>query len=121
VLPALVALGLAAATGLLLGWTACGWAGLAGAAAGAIIELALPYVVVPRLVGFPDPDLGMYGEYLPGTLLAAVAAIVGASIGTRVATGRPLPVTWVLAAGLCVLTAWFGIWLVMSRSLCVAA
>jgi hypothetical protein len=82
VLPALIALGLAAGTGFLLGLTSLGWAGLAGAAAGAISELALPYLVVPPLLGFTIWDVGVYGEYVPGVVAAGFAAILGTSLGS---------------------------------------
>lgn len=120
-LPALVALGLAVATGLLIGWAALGWWGLAGVAVGWFTELALAYLVVPPLLGLRIWGVDVYAEYVPGVLVAGVAAVCGTAIGARFATGRTLPTAWVLAAGLCVLVAWFGIWLVMGRSIGVAA
>jgi hypothetical protein len=119
--PALVAVGLAAASGFVLGWASLGWAGLAGAVAGTIVELALPYLAVPAILGLTIWGVDVYAEYVPGAVVATAAAIVGCSFGIRRARGWTLPLGPTITAGLCVLAAWFGIWLVMGRSIGVAA
>jgi hypothetical protein len=119
--PALLTLGLAAATGYVVGLGSLGWLALAAAGAGAMVELALPYLLVPPLLGLSIWGVDVYGGYAPVAAGTVVAAIAGCWAGIRGATGLTLPARLILTAGLVVLVTWFGIWLVMGRSIGVAA
>ncbi len=111
----------AGGTGLLIGVMHLGWHGLMGVFGGAIGGAALPYLVIPPLLGFTAWGIGVYGEYLPGMVAAAVVAgvtmIIGARSGLRVAIRSVA----IVVVGLVVLALWFGFWVMVAPSMGRAA
>ena len=111
----------AAGTGLLIAGIRLGWAGLVAAIGGAISGALLPYLVVPRLLGFTIWDLSIYGEYLPGMVVAGLVAGIGTGIGARSGLRVAIRPVVIVAVGLVVLALWFGFWIVVAPSLARAA
>lgn len=111
----------AGGTGLLIGVMRLGRTGLIGAVGGAIGGAALPYLAIPPLLGLTAWDIGVYGEYLPGMVAAAVVAGVGMGIGARSGLRVAIRPAAIVVVGLVVLALWFGFWVVVAPSLGRAA
>jgi len=119
--PVLASAIIAGAAGMLIGAMRLGRSGLIGAVGGAFGGPALAYASIPPLLGLKVWEIGVYGEYLPGMLIAAVVASIGMGIGARSHLQVTVRPTTIVAAGLFVLVLWFGFWLVVASSLGRAA
>jgi hypothetical protein len=100
--------------GVLIGAGRLGALGFAGCVGGALAGALLPYLVVPRLLGLIAPDIGLYGEYLPGVAATLSGALIGMAVATRLVLHVFVPPVATFVFGLVVLALWFSFWLVVS-------
>jgi len=104
------------AMGLLIGAWRLGPPGLIGAIGGAIGGAALPYLAIPPMLGVTAWGVGVYGEYLPGIVAAAVAAGIGMALGARSRVPFRIRPVATVVAGLVVLALWFGFWVMWAQA-----
>lgn len=102
--------------GLLLGVSRLGWLGLAGVFGGVVSGAALPYLLVPMLLGVGTPVLEAYAKYAPGMASAAIAAtvaMVAAGRSSRRITVRPVPL---FVVGLVMFALWLFVFFLLATA-----